>query len=52
MGKYGMIVPHLEQSDMDLNELLLELFGRVTEHIHEAVDGLEPESLVAQPLPQ
>ena len=26
---------------MELHELLIELFGRVTEHVHEAVDGLD-----------
>ena len=36
---------------MNLNELLIDVFGRVTEHVHEAVDGLETESLVAPPLP-
>jgi uncharacterized damage-inducible protein DinB len=30
---------------MELNELLIDLFERVTEHVHEAVDGLDPEAL-------
>ena len=34
---------------MELNELLVEVFGRVTEHIHEAVDGLDAEALATPP---
>lgn len=34
---------------MELNELLVELFGRVTEHVHEAVDGLDVDALVTPP---
>jgi uncharacterized damage-inducible protein DinB len=30
---------------MELNELLADLFGRITEHVHEAVDGLDIEAL-------
>ena len=36
---------------MNLNELLIEVFGRVTEHVHEAVDGLEPDALLTAPIP-
>ena len=34
---------------MELNELLVELFGRVTEQVHEAVDGLDVDALVTPP---
>ncbi|MEO7371278.1 MAG: DUF664 domain-containing protein [Ilumatobacteraceae bacterium] len=34
---------------MQLNELLIELFGRITEHVHDAVEGLDPEVLVTPP---
>ena len=34
---------------MELNQLLVELFGRVTEHVHEAVDGLDVDALVTPP---
>ena len=34
---------------VEVNELLVELFGRVTEHVHEAVDGLDPDALVTPP---
>jgi len=34
---------------MELHELLVELFDRIDEHVHEAVDGLDPESLVKAP---
>ena len=37
---------------MELNELLVELFGRVTEHVHEAVDGLDVDALVTPPSEQ
>ena len=30
---------------MELNELLIDLFERVNEHVHEAVDGLDSEAL-------
>jgi uncharacterized damage-inducible protein DinB len=30
---------------MELNELLIDLFERVIEHVHEAVDGLDAEAL-------
>ena len=36
---------------MDLHELLVELFGRIAEHVHEAVDGLDSDMLVAAPIP-
>jgi uncharacterized damage-inducible protein DinB len=36
---------------MELNELLTDLFGRVAEHVHEAVDGLDPAALVIAPEP-
>lgn len=32
---------------MELNELLIDLFGRVDEHVHEAVDGLSAKMLTA-----
>jgi uncharacterized damage-inducible protein DinB len=34
---------------MELHELLIEVFGRIDEHVHEAVDGLDPEALVTPP---
>jgi hypothetical protein len=36
---------------MDIAALLDELFGRIAEHVHEAVDGLDGASLVATPAP-
>ncbi len=30
---------------MERNELLIDLFGRIDEHVHEAVDGLSAEML-------
>src|SRR5258706_13208995 len=30
---------------MELNELLIDLFERIAEHVHEAVDGLDAEAL-------
>lgn len=36
---------------MDLRGLLIELFGRIPEHVEEAVTGLSPEQLVAVPEP-
>ena len=36
---------------MELHELLIDLFDRIPEHIHEAVDGLDPEALVTPPEP-
>ena len=41
--------PHLGLSPVDVRELLGDLFGRVDEHVHEAVDGLTPELLVTAP---
>ncbi len=35
---------------MELNELLVELFSRVSEEVHSAVDGLDAEALVTPPL--
>ena len=35
---------------MDLNEVLADLFGRVDEHVHEAVDGLDAEALRTPPV--
>ncbi|MEP7202333.1 MAG: DUF664 domain-containing protein [Ilumatobacteraceae bacterium] len=37
---------------MELHELLVELFDRIDEHIHEAVDGLDVEALVTPPIDQ
>lgn len=34
---------------MDLNEVLADLFGRVDEHVHAAVDGLDAEALRTRP---
>jgi uncharacterized damage-inducible protein DinB len=34
---------------MELNELLVELFGRVAEDVHEAVDGLDADALTTPP---
>ena len=36
---------------MEANELLLDLFGRITEHLHEAMDGLDVEALTTPPEP-
>jgi hypothetical protein len=36
---------------MELNELLVDLFERVAEHIHEAVDGLDVGALTTPPEP-
>jgi uncharacterized damage-inducible protein DinB len=36
---------------MELNELLVGLFGRIAEHVHSAVDGLDPDTLIAAPAP-
>ena len=34
---------------MEVNELLIEVFGRVTDHVHGAVDGLDAETLARSP---
>ncbi len=34
---------------MELNELLAELFERIDEHVHEAVDGLDTDALISPP---
>ena len=34
-----------------LHDLLLDLFGRADEHVHEAVDGLDPALLTVAPEP-
>ncbi len=36
---------------MDVAEVLIDLFGRVDEHVHEAVDGLSAGDLVVVPEP-
>ena len=36
---------------MEVSELLVDLFGRVGEHVHHAVDGLDPEALLVEPEP-
>jgi len=36
---------------MDVDGLLVELFGRVREHVEEVVEGLDPADLVVQPEP-
>ena len=36
---------------METNEILIEVFGRVAEHVHNAVDGLDAEQLAAAPAP-
>jgi hypothetical protein len=33
------------------NEILIDLFGRVAEHVHEAVDGLDAAQLATPPVP-
>jgi len=33
------------------NEILIEVFGRVAEHVSNAVDGLDAEQLAASPVP-
>jgi hypothetical protein len=33
---------------MEIGDLLLDLFGRVDEHVHEALDGIDPALLTAQ----
>jgi uncharacterized damage-inducible protein DinB len=34
---------------MEINELLLELFGRVDEEVHSAIDGLDVDALTTAP---
>ncbi len=36
---------------MDVQGLLIELFGRVGDHVHRAVDGLDAEGLARSPAP-
>ncbi|CAN5831479.1 DUF664 domain-containing protein [soil metagenome] len=36
---------------MDHRDVLVELFGRIDEHVHNAVDGLSAEQLVAEVAP-
>ena len=36
---------------MDVNELLLDLYGRVDEHVEQILDGLDPDLLVVSPEP-
>ena len=36
---------------MDTSALLTDLFSRVDEHVDDAIDGLAPELLIAQPAP-
>lgn len=36
---------------MELADLLIELFGRVAEHVDAAVDGLSPDDLLVRPAP-
>jgi DinB family protein len=36
---------------MDLRDILRDLFDRVGEHVHEAVDGLDPADLLWTPAP-
>lgn len=36
---------------MDVDGLLVELFGRVREHVEEVVEGLDPADLVVRPEP-
>lgn len=38
-------------SFMEINALLNDLFERITEHVHEAVDGLDPDALVTPLVP-
>jgi hypothetical protein len=37
---------------MELHELLVELFGRITEHVHEVVAGLDTKALINPPAPE
>ncbi len=36
---------------MELHELLIDVFERIPEHIHEAVDGVDPDALCTPPEP-
>ena len=36
---------------MDVNELLLDLYGRVDEHVEQVLDGIEPDLLTVSPEP-
>jgi Protein of unknown function (DUF664) len=36
---------------MELHELLIDLFERIPDHLHEAVDGLDVDALVTPPEP-
>ncbi len=36
---------------METNQILIEVFGRVSEHVHNAVDGLDAEQLAMAPAP-
>jgi len=36
---------------VETNEILIEVFGRVAEHVHNAVDGLDAEQLATAPVP-
>jgi uncharacterized damage-inducible protein DinB len=40
-----------EEDDVDAIDLLVDAFGRMPEHVHEAVDGLDADALAAQPEP-
>jgi Protein of unknown function (DUF664) len=44
--------PAIEEDTMnEIKDLLLDLFGRVDEHVHDAVDGIEPALLQVAPEP-
>ena len=36
---------------MELDELLIDIFERISEHVHEAVDGLDSDALTTPPEP-
>ena len=36
---------------METNEILIEVFGRVSEHVHNAVDGRDADQLATAPAP-
>ena len=36
---------------MEINALLIELYGRITEHVDEVLDGIDPDLLGVSPVP-
>jgi len=47
----GATPDELEGRAVDTNEILIEVFGRVAEHVGNAVDGLDAEQLATPPVP-